>query len=97
MTAVSRGQTVYVACEVHPGPFDERLVVIDIEESRIQGFVKAEYVHQVNGKGFVQAVVTEVQQGSVSIKLPGSFFETAMGRASMSPDWANQHLKLAPA
>lgn len=90
------GQRVYVPCDVHPGPFDERLVVVSIDAGKIQGFVKPEFIHEEKDVSFVEAIVRDVKKDTIWIQIPGSFFETAMGRVSMSPPWAEEHLNPAP-
>jgi len=91
------GQVVKVPCHVQPGAFpDERLVTIPTDKGDISGFVKAEYVTESQGtSGYVQGTVVEVGPDAIKVRLPGSFFTTALGVASVSPGWASQHLAAA--
>jgi hypothetical protein len=80
------GELVGVACLIQLGPFpDERLVTVETKDGTISGFVK-----QINlkiddpGRGFVKGTVVEADDDdSITVKLFGSFFTTALGVASV--------------
>jgi hypothetical protein len=81
------GETVGVRCSIQRGPFpDEWLVTVDTSEGQISGFVK-----QSNLKpdaddpehGLVKGTVVEATDDSITVKLFGSFFTTALGVASV--------------
>ena len=97
MTKFRSGQVVKVPCHVQPGAFpDERLVTIHTDKGDIAGFVKAEYVTESqNASGYVRGTVVAVEHDAIKVRLPGSFFTTALGIASVSPGWASQHLAAA--
>jgi hypothetical protein len=99
MRNFKRGQSVNVPCEIQPGAFPgERLVRIHTDRGEISGFVKAEYLTNPRGpSGYVQGTVVEVDRDAVKVRLPGSFFTSALGTASVSTNWASEHLTSAVA
>jgi hypothetical protein len=99
MSGFKRGQLVNVPCEIQPGAFpDERLVMIHTDKGDISGFVKAEYLTNPHGpSGSVRGTVVEVARDAVKVRVPGSFFTSALGVASVSPGWASEHLTTAVA
>ena len=96
MAMFSKGDEVYVPCRAHPGPFpDERLIGIELEDGNVlSGFVDVEFLEEPNAETtFVQGTVMKVSENSVWIRVSGSFFQTAMGKTEVSPDWAATHLR----
>jgi len=91
------GQTVKVKCEIQPGAFSgERLVKIETGQGVITGFVKT---HQITVEsksyGYVLGRIVDLKPRAVLVSLPGSFFTTAAGLASLAPDWAATNLRSA--
>jgi len=88
------GQEVNVPCNIQPGAFaDERLITIHTDKGDISGFVKAAYLtNPQTTSGHVRGRVVEVERDAIKVRLPGSFFTTALGVASVSPGWAKENL-----
>ena len=85
------GQNAKVPCDVSPGPFsDEYLVTFESIDGLISGFVQAHDLiisDSDNGRGFLNGVVEQVDENTVTIKLRGSFF-TTNGLAAIAKDRA---------
>lgn len=89
MAEFKQGQRVLVRVDnLQPGPFDERLVVIKSEPANLSGFVDARFIEKRNSHDFLPGRIVEVTPNTVSLRLPGSFFTSAAGMASVSRDWA---------
>lgn len=87
----TKGQEVLVPCKVQSGPFSGELMVsIDAGDSKISGFVPR---HAVEGT-FLVGTVVEVGTDRIRVWLPGSFFTTANGIASLPQAWARNHLQV---
>ena len=98
MVQFHRGQRVAIPCDIRPGPFDDRLVTIQTDSGTISGFIRSEHLRETAGpSGYVLGVVDEVTPTTVKIRIPGSFFTSALGLTSVSTGWANTHLQLAAA
>jgi hypothetical protein len=92
------GQIVRIRCQVKPGPFpDEKLIMIETDKGSISGFVRDEYLIKDQNQEYVTAKVIKVSGDAVEVRMPGTFFTIASGVTSVSPDWANTNLQLAPA
>lgn len=81
------GDLVGVPCAIQAGPFpDEKLVTVETSEGRISGFVKESSL-QVDPAdpehGRVKGTVVAAIDDSITVKLFGSFFTTALGVASV--------------
>lgn len=76
------GQTLWLPCEVKPGPFpDERLVRISTFQGREWlGFVPVRLLKEPVEKGrtHVKAVVAEVREDTFSATLPGHAVTSGM-------------------
>jgi hypothetical protein len=76
------GQTLWLPCEVKPGPFpDERMVRIETDRGgQWVGFVPVWLLKEPVEKGrtHVKAVVAEVREDTFSAKLPGHFVTSGM-------------------
>jgi hypothetical protein len=81
-----KGQEVWVACQAQPGAFpDERLVTINSTTGPISGFVKtADLEKPDSGTTHVRGWILAVSADTVELRIPGSFFTTASGIASVS-------------
>lgn len=99
MSNFKRGQIVNVPCKIQPGAFShERLVTIHTDRGDISGFVKAEHLTDPHGTSeYVRGTIIEVSQDVVKVRLPGSFFTSALGVASVSSGWASENLIVAVA
>jgi hypothetical protein len=88
------GQEVNVPCNIQPGAFaDERLITIHTDKGDISGFVKIAHLTDPHSTaGYVRGRVIEVGGDAVKVRLPGSFFTTALGVASVSASWAKENL-----
>lgn len=93
MKAFEVGQSVMIPCSVAPGAFDgEALVTVDLMGEKIEGFVKNEFLRD----NAIQGTIVEIGQDSLTVRLPGSFFTKAAGRALVPTDWATKNLELIP-
>ena len=80
------GELVGVPCTIQLGPFpDEKLITVETEDGPLSGFVKQAnlLVTDDNSHGCVKGVVVESSTDSITVKLFGSFFTTALGMASV--------------
>jgi hypothetical protein len=90
------GQKVLIKLlDVQPGPLNEMLVVIQSEPANLSGFVDGRYLVKKGETTFLQGIVRGVTKEGVQLSLPGSFFTTAAGIASMSRDWAKHNVEAA--
>lgn len=90
------GQKVLIRLlDVQPGPFNEKLVIIKSEPANLSGFVDEKYLVRKGDGTFLQGIVRGVTKDGVQLYLPGSFFTTAAGIASMSRDWAKHNVEVA--
>jgi hypothetical protein len=81
------GQEVWVACEVKPGPLDEKYIVVETTKGPISGFVKNDQLRDPNAlQTRVRSRLLEVHRGTAKVRLRGSFFNTAMGLALVTAD-----------
>jgi hypothetical protein len=91
-----RGQKVLIRLlDVQPGPFNEKLVTIQSEPANLSGFVDQKYLMTKGETSFLVGTVRNVTKDGVQFSLPGSFFTTAAGVASMSRDWAKKNVEVA--
>ncbi len=79
------GDLVGVPCSVQLGPFpDELLIAVETAEGPLSGFVKKTNIQMTDGEhGIVKGSVVRVGHDSITVKLFGSFFTTALGVASV--------------
>jgi hypothetical protein len=81
------GDLVGTPCSIQLGPFpDERLVTVETEEGLISGFVKSANLRidrNDEERGLVAGNVVQVRSDSITVRLFGSFFTTALGFASV--------------
>jgi len=91
------GDLVGVPCVIDIGAFpDERLVTLETTDGNISGFIQSRFVLKKEGiNGLVQGRILEVTDDNVTIQLPGSFFTTATGKASVSTSWAQSNFQPA--
>lgn len=75
MSEIRPGATVWLRCEVKPGPFsDERMIRVGPPENQWIGFVPARVLadqHVETGETLVRAQIVGVEEGYVSVRLPG--------------------------
>ncbi len=88
MTTFREGDLVGVPCVVERGPFsDEKLVMVETEEGTISGFAKQANVQvEQGGRSVIKGTVVATARDHIVVRLFGSFFTTAMGLASVSPN-----------
>ena len=94
MQKFKSGQEVNVPCTIQPGAFpNERLITIHTDKGDISGFVKAVHLTTPHSTtGYVRGQVIKISGDAVKVRLPGSFFTTALGVASVSAGWAKENL-----
>lgn len=89
---------VNIPCDIQPGAFPgEYLVTIKLGDEVVSGFVPESYLvfadeQRRSGSGFVKGAIVEQTDAATVIQMPGSFFTTATGKASVSPEWARSNL-----
>ena len=77
MPKLKKGDTVFVACTVKPGPFSqERLITFQTSEGAVSGFVQSELLKEVAGKWYVPAFVEDIRGDAVKVRVAGSYFNT---------------------
>ena len=95
MTELIVGATVKIPCTVQPGAFpNERLITIKTDQKEISAFVNTEYLTDVKGEnGFIEGKIISKSGDATTIKIRGSFFTGASGKASVNSQWANKHFE----
>ncbi len=63
------GETVWLDCEISPGPLSESLVRVQLGNERWFGFVRSSDLN--DDKKQVRAVVLQVKRGLVTVGIPG--------------------------
>lgn len=75
MTDVKKGAGVWLPCKIHKGPFpDERMVVIQLGETKWEGFVNTRWLkdeNQLAGTSAVLAWISDVTSNSYQARVPG--------------------------
>jgi hypothetical protein len=88
MSTFTVGDSVAVPCTIQEGPFpDEKLVTVDTEEGAISGFVKEANLQAGENNDeqwYLKGIVVSELDGSIIVKLLGSFFTTALGMATVA-------------
>lgn len=81
------GDLVGVPCSIQLGPFPhEKLITVETPQGLLSGFVQETELAQKDDKrGLVKGRVMHIGRDSVTVRLFGSFFTTAMGLMSVSP------------
>ena len=87
------GQKVKIKCEAHPGPFDDEAVTIDTGAMVVSGFVNKSLVEKRGAQAFVFGTIVGIKPDAIEVQIPGSFFTTALGVASLSRSWADHNLE----
>ncbi len=68
-TLLKPGATIWLNCEISPGPLNESLVRVQLGSERWFGFVKSSDLN--DDKKQVRAIVLEVKRNLVTIGIPG--------------------------
>lgn len=77
MTAINKGETLYIPVEVTDGPFPrECLVTFETMEGPVSGFINEGQVIRRDGVSLIEAKVLDVESDRISVRLHGSFFTT---------------------
>ncbi|MDO8432566.1 MAG: hypothetical protein Q7S58_09175 [Candidatus Binatus sp.] len=88
-----KGDMVKIKCEAQPGPFDEAAVTIGFEPGVVlSGFVKQSSVEKRGDEAFVIGKIVRIDGGIIEVQLPGSFFTSARGVASLPRAWAESNV-----
>lgn len=95
--AFQEGQKVRVRCLIGPGPTPgERLITVQgTNQGDITGFVQDIYVNRSREdeySGFVMGEILTVAPAEITVRIPGSFFTTATGQASLPKEKAQESL-----
>lgn len=94
MSTLKPGATVWIPCEVKPGPFpDERVVLVESEKNSWIGFVDLRFLQNPiqEGKTQVLARVVSVKGDQFQATLPGHSLAASRvileqrGRATLAP------------
>jgi hypothetical protein len=79
------GERVLVPTQVEAGAFpNEKLVTVETQEGPISGFARADLIVQQPTGQYLVAEVKAITEGSVTVKIFGSFFTTT-GLAIVAP------------
>ena len=81
------GDVVGIACQIQEGPFpEEKLITVETIDGPISGFVKLENlnIEEEADNGVVRGTVVSAKDETITVKISGSFFTTALGVASVS-------------
>lgn len=90
-----KNDIVRIKCEAQPGPFDDVAVTISTDTGVVSGFVKSSLIEKRDGESFILGKVVKVEGDMIEIQLPGSFFTSARGVASLGRAWANSNMEHA--
>ena len=86
--AMQIGDTIAVQCEVRPGPFaGEQMITFDTVDGPISGFVRSSELRQQNSQWYVRAVIQDIKEDVLEVRVRGSFF-TTNGVASVRREYA---------
>lgn len=94
MTPFEVGQYIVIPCGVRPGAFpSEFLVTLETLDGVSSGFVGTEYVKRTDdeSRGFIEGIVRKIEDDTMTVQLPGSYFTTAMGMTRFSTAWAKDN------
>ena len=94
MSRFEIGDEVGVPCTLAEGAFpDEYLVTIEFDRGGISGFVSRDDVHKTElGHGIVRAVVQDVGEETITLKVYGSYLTTT-GLTNLDRTWAASNLQ----
>jgi hypothetical protein len=88
MSEMSVGDAVGIQCDVRPGPFSgEKLITLETVDGPISGFVLETNLKQVGTQWYVRAVIQDIEQDVLTVRVRGSFF-TTNGLASVPRQYA---------
>lgn len=91
--SISPGDAIFVPISVENGAFPkESLITIETINGPVSGFIRSDEIEMKHGNPFVKAVVLEVSDEAITVRLKGSFFTTT-GLAYISP--ATEFLRAA--
>lgn len=88
------GQYVAIPCDVRPGAFpSEFLVTLETLDGVSSGFVGTQYVKRTDdeSRGIIEGIVRKIEDDTITVQLPGSYFTTAMGMTRFSTAWAKDN------
>lgn len=90
-----KGDIVKIKCEAQPGPFDDVAITISSDTGVVSGFVKQDLVEKRGNEAFVLGKIVKVDGDMVEVQIPGSFFTSALGIASLRRAWADSNMEHA--
>ena len=93
--AFKKNDIVRIKCEAQPGPFDDVAVTISTDTGVVSGFVKKSFIEERDGQTFIMGKVVKIEGDMIEIQLPGSFFTSARGVASLRRAWADSNMEHA--
>ncbi|HEX9809434.1 MAG TPA: hypothetical protein VGC25_07490 [Alphaproteobacteria bacterium] len=81
------GQKVAIPCVVKPGAFSsESFVAMETVHGTVSGFVENELVQNRGGRHFLEGIVEEISDRTLTVRIHGSFFTTS-GVADFDEDY----------
>ena len=96
MRTFTVGERVSVPCSLKPGPLrGEYLITVLSVDGPVSGFVKEPFILRYGTNPFVMGTVVAVDIDTMTVDIPGSFFQSASGRTLMRSDWASENLLTA--
>ncbi len=88
MSEMKVGDIIGIQCDVRPGPFSgERMITFDTVDGPISGFVREPDLTQKNSQWYVRAIIQDIQDEVLHVRVKGSFF-TTNGLASVPRKYA---------
>lgn len=77
MAKFEAGTVIGIPCEVKPGPFsEERFISFDTTDGPVTGFVRETDLNETDHRWRVRAVVVNVLEDVIEVRVRGSFFTT---------------------
>jgi hypothetical protein len=90
-----KNDIVKIPCEAQPGPLDDIAVTISTDTGVVSGFVKKSFIEKRDGRTFIVGRIVKTEQDVIEIQLPGSFFTSARGFATVGRAWADSNMENA--
>ncbi len=77
MSEMKVGDVIGIQCDVRPGPFSgERMITFDTMDGPISGFVRESDLKKVDLQWYVRAIIQEIRDDVLHVRVTGSFFTT---------------------
>jgi hypothetical protein len=77
MSEMKVGDVIGIQCDVRPGPFSgEHMITFGTVDGPISGFVRESDLKQVESQWYIRAVIQDIRDEVLHVRVRGSFFTT---------------------